>query len=957
MTSRWDDVERIVHAALERAPHERASFVAAECAGDDALRAEVESLLARESQADHLLSTPAAALMATSEDTATFLGRQFGTYTVLELIGVGGMGEVYRARDHQLDRDVAIKILPPVFMKDPDRLVRFEREAKILAALNHPHIGSIYGLERVDGVPALVLELVEGPTLAERLSQGALNVTDAIAISIQIADALDVAHRPGIIHRDLKPANIKVTTAGVVKLLDFGLAKAVEHDALTVPVTMSRPGAVLGTAAYMSPEQARGEPVDARSDLFSLGAVVYEMVTGRPPFGGETASSILRGILNDTPPSPRTVNPAVPVRLDHLVMRLLAKDRQARPQRAADVRSDLQRLARELESGPYSTLRRWLVPASAAAALIIAVIVSWASRQPAPGTPVEREFRQLTHFADSATSPALSSDGRMLTFIRGPSTFSGRGEIYVKALPDGEPIQLTSDKMRKMSPAFSPDRQTIVYSVTRSEFVWDTWTVPARGGVAREWIRNASGLTWFPKGPLLFSEITNGLHMQVIAADEQRNGARLVYSPGSQQGMAHRTNVSPDGASALVVEMDDGNWLPCRLVPSSGKSPGRRVGPDGPCTSAAWSPDGRWMYFSSSAKDQSHIWRQQFPEGTPEQLTFGPTEEDGVAVDPDGRSLLTSAGTRLSSVWIRDRRGEREISREGYAFIPNLPNGSPSQPLTPNTRLVVYLVRQGAVRFAGVSERAGELWATDVETGGHRAILPGRQVIGYDISRDGTQVVFAALEKDGSARLWLARLDGSGEARRLTDVEADSPRFDREGNIFYRATENGLHFIHYLREGRAPEKAVQQPVLFFMSTSPAGDWLIGRIQSPQQQGGHHFVAAFPAGGGPLVRLCNGCGVDWTPNGRYLVLRFGPEDDPDDDGRASRARPSARTFVVALKPGTSLPSWPANGVNSGNELTGEDVREFPDSIYPSDDLSTQVFQQRRTARNIYRVQLP
>ena len=954
MAARWNDVERIVQSALSRARDERASFVAEACAADPGLLAEVESLLARESVANDLLSTPAAVLVSIEAQPGTFIGRQFGTYTVVELLGVGGMGEVYRARERQLDRDVAIKMLAPLFTSDSDRLARFEREAKILAALNHPHIGAIYGLERVDGVPALVLELVDGPTLAERLTQGALTVADAIAIATQIADALAVAHQKGIIHRDLKPANIKVTPTGVVKLLDFGLAKAVERDERTdsadapgLPVSMSNAGAIVGTAAYMSPEQARGELVDARSDLFSFGAVLYEMVTGRRASGGETASAVLRSILNDTPPPPRTINPDVPAALEQLVLRLLDKDRDARPQRAADVRTELRRLAREME-WVLPTGVRWRRPAAVAAAAILAAIAIWTTRKPETAVPAPREYTPITHFADPVASPALSSNGRMVTFLRSAGTFDQRGDVYVKELPNGEPIQLTFDGGQKMGPAFSPDGETIVYTRILSAFTWDTWTVPVRGGTPKQWIRNASSLTWVPKGPLLFSEITEGVHMQVVAADQQGNGKRVVYSPASKQGMAHRSAVSPDGQWVLIVEMDAQVWLPCRLVPMIADTRGRRVGPDGQCTSAAWSPDGTWMYFSSNTTGSPHIWRQRFPDGTPEQLTFGTTEEEGIAPDPDARSLLTAVGTRRQSIRIRDERGEREISREGYAFVPRLPTGGTAQPLPGNGRTVFYLVRQGAVRFAGPGERVGELWATDVQTGRHRAILPGRQVTDYDISRDCTEVVFAALERDGSSRVWLARVDGSGTPRRLTDFEAVSPRFDSAGNIFWRGTVNDGTFIYRLREGRPPEKARQEPVLFFLTTSPRGDWLIARVQQPASRGGNHINVAFPASGGAPVRLCSGnCEVDWTPDGDSLVVRIGPHDATD-----------ATTVVITLDPGTSFPRWPAGGIRSAKDLSGLPIaREMQGWMYPSQTTSASVFIQTTTERNIHRVPLP
>jgi serine/threonine protein kinase/Tol biopolymer transport system component len=952
MTDRWTDVGAILRAALERAPYERPAFVADACAGDNELRLEVESLLARETATDHLLSTPAAALIAAAEASVPFIGWQFGTYTILDLLGSGGMGQVYRARDGQLDRDVAIKILPPLFANDSDRLARFEREAKILAALNHPHIGAIYGLERVDGAPALVLELVEGPTLAERLSQGALSVKDAVAIATQIVDALEVAHRQGIIHRDLKPANIKVTASGFVKLLDFGLAKGVGHDdshagsgAVAASPTTSRPGAVMGTAAYMSPEQARGESVDARSDLFSLGAVIYEMITGRPAFSGATASAILSAILNDAPSSPRTINPSIPVSLERLVMRLLAKDRSARHQRASDVRIDLQRLVRGADSS-----RRWRRRGGVAAAIVLVGIAFWTVRRPAPSPPVQREYPQITHFADSATSPALSADGRLLTFIRGANTFFGRGQIYVKALPDGEPIQLTFDSLPKMSPVISPDDSTIAYTAVTSQFVWDTWTVPVHGGEASRWVQNASGLIWLRDRRLMFSELTGGLHMKVVTADEQRNAARVLYSPPGKYGMAHRSAVSPDGAWTLIVEMDKNVWQPCRLMPSDGQSAGRHVGPDGQCTYAAWSPEGTWMYFSSNSGGVFHLWRQRFPNGTPEQLTNGPTEEEGIAPDPDGGSVLTSVGIRHQSIWIRDERGEREISREGYAFIPTAPEGGTSQPLPGDGRSVFYLVRQGAVRFSGHRERAGELWATDVETGRPRAILTGQQVIGYDISRDGTQVAFAALDQGGSSHVWLARLDGSNTPRQLTEFVADSPRFDATGTIFCRGFDNGTSFIYRLREGHAPEKAIQQPVLFFQTTSPAGDWLIARVQPAEGADGNHANVAFPTAGGSPVRLCdNDCDVDWTPNGKSLVIRL---------GSAGPTSPEHKTVVVALEPGTTLPPWPARGIHSREDASNLRItRELDGWIYPSDTGSASVFTRSTTQRNIHRVPLP
>ena len=959
MTSaRWKDVEPILHGALARQPHERAVFLAYACAGDPELRFEVEAFLAEDSSRDEFLSTPAAAIVADAIERPSFIGRRLGPYTILAPLGAGGMGEVYRARDRQLDRDVAIKILPPAFTTSVDRLARFEREAKVLAALNHPHVGAIYSLESVDGVPALVLELVDGPTLAERLTNGPIAITEALAIATQIADALEVAHQRGIIHRDLKPANVKSTVNGVVKVLDFGLAKGLEPEDDELPTerprvtrtpTTSSPGAIMGTAAYMSPEQARGERVDSRTDLFSLGAVLYEMVTGRPAFGGATLPLIINAILTETPPSPRALNPNIAPALDRVVLRLLAKDRDARYPSARDVHADLKQVALGIETRDsakgHRPSRRHLVRGVAVLTLVIALSAWLAPRAGVTRAPAPPEYTQITHFSDSATSPALSPDGRLLTFIRGESTFEDFGQIYMKPLPDGEPVQLTSDRSAKMNPVFSIDGSRIAYTTVSENFLWDTWIIPLRGRTPARWLTNASGLTWLTDRRVMFSEITAGLHMAVIATDEQRGAARPVYSPMLERGMAHRSYLSPDRSWVLVAEMDAPVWRQCRIVPMGGSSTGRLVGPDGQCTSAAWSRDGTWMYFSSNSGGRFHLWRQRFPDGVPEPVTQGPGEEEGIAVDPDGVSLLTSLGNRQSSIWIHDARGEREISREGYAFVPRIPNSGNSQPFAADSRSLFYLVRQGAVHFEGTGERTGELWATDVATGQSRAVLPGVSVVGYEVSRDGKEIVFAALDERGVSHIWLARFDHTAPPRQLAAFAADSPHFGAGGDIYCRGAESGDSFIYRLRGGLAPVQVVTLPVLFFLGASPDGAWLLARLAASDNS--RQVNLAFPASGGSAVRLCDTCEIDWTPNGQSLIVRLSGSDVHSD-----------RTYVAALRSGEMLPRLPAAGIRSQADLASLRITQEVDGlVYPGGAVPLYAVVRSRTERNIYRIPLP
>ncbi len=702
----------------------------------------------------------------------------------------------------------------------------------------------------------------------------------------------------------------------------------------------------------MSPEQAWGQPLDARSDIFSFGVTLYEALAGYRPFQAATGLELLQSIIH-APPKP--LPDTLPASLRAIVEKSLQKNVADRYPSMAEVTADLRRVARQTgEPVTIAPARKksrswfWMPALPLLSIALIATAVSLLRMRHeslAPTSPPK--YEQLTNFADSATQPALSSDGRMMAFVHGPETFIGPGQIYVKFLPAGDAVQLTHDDMLKMAPRFTPDGTRIAYSTmntTSGEF--STWIVPVLGGQEpRRLFANAEGLTWIQEKTergieprVLFSEATGkGITLAVMSSTESRSDQRTVYLEDGI--MDHFSYLSPDGKNLLLAEMGFNGWQACRLVSYGGGSKGRKVGPaTAQCSSAAWSPDGKWMYFSADTGSGFHIWRQHFPNGELEQMTFGVTEEEGIELAPDGRSFLTSIGTRQSTLWIHDSRGDRQVTSEGYAFFPSFSRDNKS---------LYYLVRaEGDFAIP-----RGALWMMNLESGERQHLFPDYLMEHYSLSSDGVRLVFVAATAADRFGVWLTTLDGRSAPRRLADSKALQAYFGSSGEVLFAAQEPKGTFIYRVKEDGTGSTRVTVPhaVQFLYGVSPDGKSIAAWVNSGLTDETANAVGIYPLDGSAPTMICTTCGgrspdepglVNWSADGKFIYLSFWRQG----------------TYAIPLRMGQNLPPLPAGGIQSA-----QDAARLPESkpfsvagAFPASNPSVYAYGKLSANRNIYRV---
>lgn len=852
----WKQVDTLLDAALDLPEGERERFVVQAAAGDAALRGEVLSLLKARSQASRFMERSAmkVAAQALARDSnlitpESLVGREFGNYKIESLLGSGGMGEVYLAHESRLNRRVALKILLRHFVADAERADRFKREAEALSAMNHPNLITIYEVGESGGLKFIAMEFVEGRTLRQMMKDG-LKLKDSLTVACQVAEALAAAHRAGIIHRDVKPDNVMVRPDGYAKLLDFGLAKLTEaRGPRETDAAHTQAGAAMGTLAYMSPEQATGEALDHRTDIWSLGVVLFESVTGRKPFDGRDRREIVNAILSSEPSSANSFDPSLPAELDSILGKALEKDRDLRYQSAADFRADIRRLLRTIDSATgkrsgrtitkpvsltASRARRVIAFASVlATAAVLLAVWRFSQSQTAPPDWTRATNVQLTDQPGTEYFPALAPDGKSFVYA---SRVSGNWDLFLQRVGGKNATPLTPNTpSNEIQPAFSPGGDRIAFRSDREPA--GIYVMEATGENARLVTATGHHPSWSPDGREIvysivgheapYTRTTTPSSLWVVSLETgakrlltQADAVQPSWSPGGHRvafwfnppnvGRSVVATIASGGSEAVAVTKDAStNWNP------------------------VWSPDGKFLYFASDRGGNMGFWRVRIEEetgkilGGPEPVSTPSTYSRHLSLSRDGRRLLyvqTSEQSNIRAVEF-DPEGEKIV---GEPFWVTRGDRLISRPeLSPDGRRFVMRVARRSQDDIVVFNRDGT---------NPRDLTNDAFFDRYARwSPDGKRIAFAS-DRGGSYEIWTLDAEGAN-LRQLT-----------------QGSERGASFPLWSPDGRR---------LLFQSNSLNAlidadkDWT---QQTPK------FLPA-PEGRADFVAW------DWSPDGQNLAVTF------------------------------------------------------------------------------------
>ena len=787
------------------------------------------------------------------------IGARLGPYEIISPLGAGGMGEVFRARDTRLGRDVAIKALPAAFAQDPERLARFEREAKLLASLSHPNIAGIYGLEEAEGTRYLVLEFVEGETLAARLTRGPLPADEVSEICRQIAAGVEAAHEHGVIHRDLKPANIMLTPSGSVKVLDFGLAKAntaagsssnvVLSASPTMTYAATSAGVILGTAAYMSPEQARGRSVDRRTDVWSFGCVLYECLTGRQAYQGETVSDLIARIL-EREPDWSALPPATPPRIVALLRRCLTKDPTLRLRDIGEARIALG--AADVNAAPTNAASsergagKWLWPAVAAALAAIATAAILLTLRPAHPEGSIRRFRvPIDGYVAGPLAPiALTRDGTSIAY-------EAQGRLWIRQLDRLEAVEIPGSEGGR-SVFWSWDQKTLGFVLDKK-----LWTYALDSGQSRAICDipengKLTGGAWRPDGSIILA-VWRGSIYQVAAAG---GDVRMFMPLDSADVDYHAPSMLPDGRTLLVYEHAKHNQNAIALV---GGSPPRlkRIYEDPKASEVGYSPTGHLLMRNVDTEYHSSTWALPF-SASAGKVTGAPfLVLDGAAFASASNELLVAAEdppTPLGQLqWMRPGSGGTP------AAIGEPQEGASSPAISPDGTHVAYIA---------VDNGNSDVWVQDLVRGTRTRLTSSPASEGRPMwSRDGSRIYYITFNNVGSERVVAIAGDGTGPSDTLARGFEACPSpdgkslvcvFDRQGNA-------DLQIVHLDRNNATEDFLAGPSNERRASISPDGHWIA--YVSDESGQSEVYLRRYPEGDARAqVSIGGGNWPRWMPRG-------------------------------------------------------------------------------------------